>query len=134
MQRLTGSPYYYIQMDDARTYMHNLAGFGHHQVLIFGDYLKQIKKIAKDYGIPGSGGIKRHDLFKSGRNHLPEAAVCVRCIHCRLSTHPPAGQYRSSSGGKDTKEACRKSLGKLLGIQETDRIFSLPEQQILPTP
>ena len=44
------SPYYYIQMDDARTYMHNLAGFGHHQVLIFGDYLKQIKKIAKIMG------------------------------------------------------------------------------------
>lgn len=41
------SPYYYIQMDDAREYMHNLAGFGHHQVLIFGDYTKLIKKIAK---------------------------------------------------------------------------------------
>ena len=27
------SPYYYIQMDDARRYMHHLAGFGHHQVL-----------------------------------------------------------------------------------------------------
>ena len=41
------SPYYYIQMDDAREYMHNLAGFGHHQVLIFGDYTKLIKKSAK---------------------------------------------------------------------------------------
>jgi L-fucose isomerase-like protein len=41
------SPYYYIKMDDARTYMHNLAGFGHHQVLIFGDYLKELKAIAK---------------------------------------------------------------------------------------
>lgn len=41
------SPYYYIQMDDVRTYMHNLAGFGHHQVLVFGDYTKQIKEIAK---------------------------------------------------------------------------------------
>lgn len=40
------SPYYYIKMDDARTYMHNLAGFGHHQVLIFGNYMEQIKKIA----------------------------------------------------------------------------------------
>ena len=41
------SPYYYIQMDDAREFMHNLAGFGHHQVLIFGDYPRLIKKIAK---------------------------------------------------------------------------------------
>lgn len=41
------SPYYYIQMDDAREFMHNLAGFGHHQVLIFGDYTRLIKKIAK---------------------------------------------------------------------------------------
>ncbi|MDO5425893.1 MAG: hypothetical protein Q4F41_19505 [Eubacteriales bacterium] len=44
------SPYYYIKMDDARTYMHNLAGFGHHQALIFGDYSKQIKEIAKVMG------------------------------------------------------------------------------------
>ena len=41
------SPYYYIKMDDAREYMHNLAGFGHHQVLVFGDYRKILKKIAK---------------------------------------------------------------------------------------
>lgn len=44
------SPYYYIKMDDARTYMHNLAGFGHHQVLIFGDYMDQIKQIAEVMG------------------------------------------------------------------------------------
>ena len=41
------SPYYYIQMDDARTFMHNLAGFGHHQVLVFGDYVKQVKELAR---------------------------------------------------------------------------------------
>lgn len=41
------SPYYYIKMDDAREYMHNLASFGHHQVLIFGDHMKMLKKIAK---------------------------------------------------------------------------------------
>lgn len=41
------SPYYYIKMDDVREYMHNLASFGHHQVLIFGDYMKLLKKIAK---------------------------------------------------------------------------------------
>ncbi len=44
------SPYYYIQMDDARTYMHNLAGFGHHQVLIFGDYVKEIKELSRYMG------------------------------------------------------------------------------------
>lgn len=44
------SPYYYIKMDDARTFMHNLAGFGHHQVLIFGDWMKEIKEIAKIMG------------------------------------------------------------------------------------
>ncbi|MCR5151796.1 MAG: hypothetical protein K6A98_01420 [Prevotella sp.] len=41
------SPYYYIKMDDAREFMHNLAGFGHHQVLIFGDYIKMLKQISK---------------------------------------------------------------------------------------
>lgn len=44
------SPYYFIKMDDARTYMHHLAGFGHHQVLIFGDYMKQIKKLSEIMG------------------------------------------------------------------------------------
>ena len=34
-------------MDDARTFMHNLAGFGHHQVLVFGNYMKQLKELAK---------------------------------------------------------------------------------------
>ncbi|MCD8297556.1 MAG: hypothetical protein LUC88_08285 [Prevotella sp.] len=49
-QEVYCSPYYYIQMDDARTYMHNLAEFGHHQVLIFGDYMKMLKNIAKVMG------------------------------------------------------------------------------------
>lgn len=44
------SPYYYIQMDDARKYMHSLAGFGHHQVLIFGDYLKELKQLGEIMG------------------------------------------------------------------------------------
>lgn len=44
------SPYYFIKMDDTRTYMHNLAGFGHHQVLIFGDYMKKIKELSKIMG------------------------------------------------------------------------------------
>lgn len=41
------SPYYYIQMDDARTFMHDLAGFGHHQVLAFGDYAKEVKELSR---------------------------------------------------------------------------------------
>lgn len=41
------SPYYYIKMDDTRRYMHHLAGFGHHQVLVFGDYMKELKDLAE---------------------------------------------------------------------------------------
>ena len=41
------SPYYYIKMNDARGFMHQLAGFGHHQVLIFGDYTKMLHEISE---------------------------------------------------------------------------------------
>lgn len=41
------SPYYYIVMDNARRFMHNLAGFGHHQVLIFGDYMEKLKNVSR---------------------------------------------------------------------------------------
>lgn len=41
------SPYYFIKMDNARHFMHTLAGFGHHQVLIFGDYSAMLKNIAE---------------------------------------------------------------------------------------
>ena len=41
------SPYYYIQMDDARKFMHTLADFGHHQVLIFGNYKKKLKTVSQ---------------------------------------------------------------------------------------
>ena len=44
------SPYYFIKMEDARAYMHTLASFGHHQVLVFGDYIKEIKNIGKIMG------------------------------------------------------------------------------------
>ena len=44
------SPYYYIKMDDARSFMHHLANFGHHQVLVFGDYVKDMKKLGKLMG------------------------------------------------------------------------------------
>lgn len=41
------SPYYYIQMDDARKFMHSLARFGHHQVLLFGNYMEMLKSVAE---------------------------------------------------------------------------------------
>jgi len=44
------SPYYYIQMDDARGFMHQLASFGHHQVLIFGDYTHMLRQVAEVMG------------------------------------------------------------------------------------
>ena len=44
------SPYYYIKMNDARGFMHQLAGFGHHQVLIFGDYTKMLHHVAAAMG------------------------------------------------------------------------------------
>nr|WP_319776985.1 hypothetical protein [uncultured Sphaerochaeta sp.] len=44
------SPYYFIKMDDARTYMHNLAGFGHHQVLLFGNHMKLMKEMSRVMG------------------------------------------------------------------------------------
>lgn len=34
-------------MDDARKYMYNLAHFGHHQVLVFGNYLDMLKSVAQ---------------------------------------------------------------------------------------
>ncbi|MBQ9477222.1 MAG: hypothetical protein IJU63_05505 [Bacteroidales bacterium] len=40
------SPYYYIKMRDARAFMHQLAGFGHHQVLVFGDWSAVLERIA----------------------------------------------------------------------------------------
>ena len=44
------SPYYYIKMNDARGFMHQLASFGHHQVLIFGDYTKMLHQIGEVMG------------------------------------------------------------------------------------
>lgn len=41
------SPYYFIKLDDTRKYLQNVMDFGHHQVLIFGDYSKEVKEIAK---------------------------------------------------------------------------------------
>ncbi len=40
------SPYYYIIVDNARKYLHNIMDFGHHQVLIFGDFSNQLREVA----------------------------------------------------------------------------------------
>ena len=50
------SPYYYIRMDDARAYMHHLADFGHHQVLIFGDYSRQLEELSGIMGFQVTQG------------------------------------------------------------------------------
>lgn len=44
------SPYYHIKMDDARGFMHQLASFGHHQVLIFGDYTRMLHQLGRVMG------------------------------------------------------------------------------------
>lgn len=44
------SPYYQIKMDDARGFMHQLADFGHHQVLVMGDHRKKIYDVARYMG------------------------------------------------------------------------------------
>lgn len=45
------SPYYFVMVDDARKYLHSIMDFGHHQVLIFGDFSNQLKKMANLYQI-----------------------------------------------------------------------------------
>lgn len=44
------SPNYFIQLEDGRGFMHKLADFGHHQVLVFGDQLATVKRIARYMG------------------------------------------------------------------------------------
>ena len=40
------SPHYFIRLDDGRGYMHRLADFGHHQVLVFGDQINMVRNAA----------------------------------------------------------------------------------------
>jgi L-fucose isomerase-like protein len=40
------SPYYSIRMDNARAFMHRLADFGHHQVMVLGDWTKKLDLIS----------------------------------------------------------------------------------------
>lgn len=50
------SPHYYIRLENGREYMHNLADFGHHQVLVFGDQRAVVKRIAKYMGFEVTEG------------------------------------------------------------------------------
>lgn len=41
------SPFYFIQIDDTRKYLHELMNFGHHNALIFGNFRNYMKKLSK---------------------------------------------------------------------------------------
>lgn len=44
------SPYYFIQMDDVRGYLHKMMDFGHHQALVFGNQLYMMRKLSAMMG------------------------------------------------------------------------------------
>jgi hypothetical protein len=44
------SPHYFIKLENGRDYMHTLADFGHHQVLVFGNQLEMVKRVARYMG------------------------------------------------------------------------------------
>lgn len=44
------SPFYTIRMDDARAYLHHLEDFGHHQVLVFGNWEKRLRLLSQMMG------------------------------------------------------------------------------------
>lgn len=44
------SPHYFIQLERGRDWLHELANFGHHQVLVFGDQIEAVRKVSKMMG------------------------------------------------------------------------------------
>ena len=44
------SPFYYIQMDNVRGYLHEMMNFGHHQALVFGNQVDKLRKLSKMMG------------------------------------------------------------------------------------
>lgn len=44
------SPHYFIQLENGRDWLHELANFGHHQVLVFGDQIPVVRRVAKMMG------------------------------------------------------------------------------------
>ena len=49
--------------------------------------------------------------------------ACVLETHARALAALPVSQFRDAGGGPDPFTACRESLGGLLGVQATERIF-----------
>ena len=44
------SPDYHIQIENGRDWLHTLADFGHHQVLVFGDQIDMVCRVARMMG------------------------------------------------------------------------------------
>lgn len=44
------SPHYFIQLERGRDWLHELANFGHHQVLVFGDQIEVMRRVSKMMG------------------------------------------------------------------------------------
>lgn len=44
------SPHYFIQLERGRDWLHELANFGHHQTLVFGDQIEVVRRVSKMMG------------------------------------------------------------------------------------
>lgn len=44
------SPFYYLQMDDVRVYLHKMMEFGHHQALVFGNQIEKLRQLSQMMG------------------------------------------------------------------------------------
>ena len=44
------SPFYYLQMDDVRGYLHKMMDFGHHQALVFGNHIEKLRQLSQMMG------------------------------------------------------------------------------------
>ena len=44
------SPFYYLQMDDVRGYLHKMMDFGHHQALVFGNQIEKLRQLSQMMG------------------------------------------------------------------------------------
>lgn len=49
--------------------------------------------------------------------------ACVLRAHAEALAHPPAAQFRGGSAAADFYGDCQKTMGRILGIAETERIF-----------
>lgn len=44
------NPFYYLQMDDVRGYLHKMMDFGHHQALVFGNQIEKLRQLSQMMG------------------------------------------------------------------------------------